>query len=327
MPGDASPRGATVADVELTDTLTRPRASSRPASFVPRMPSQAFAVSRHTKHVPTPDRRLHARGHPHAAAVDRPWRRPDRYRLSGRRRRSDHHRTEPARSDLAGVAGPPRRVDPSRARPRARPPALGFPRDLVVAAVAVVSRCRRRRSAGHRRVAGPVGGSATTGDAGRLPTAGARDGDGSRRRCRTASHPAVPVRRSLARPARRIVGRHAGGVRSGRTAGPLALGWAVAAAVHLAVGSPGGLPSAERIQAGLLGLGVEADVLDIGSRQGVVWAHAREADGRELDVKVYGRDAWDGQLLVSVWRFLWYRDGGPTLSLTWTCSRSSTKPS
>ena len=54
MPGDASPRGAGVADVELADTLTRPRASSRPASFVPRMPSQAFAVSRHAKRVRRP---------------------------------------------------------------------------------------------------------------------------------------------------------------------------------------------------------------------------------------------------------------------------------
>ena len=27
-------------------------------------------------------------------------------------------------------------------------------------------------------------------------------------------------------------------------------------------------------------------------------------DGAELDVKIYGRDAWDGQLLVTLWRFI-----------------------
>jgi uncharacterized membrane protein YbhN (UPF0104 family) len=103
---------------------------------------------------------------------------------------------------------------------------------------------------------------------------------------------------------------------AGHAGGALALGWAVAAGVHLAVGSPGGLPSLHRLRRGLLGLGVDAEVLGIESRGGVVWAHAREHDGRELDVKVHGRDAWDGQLIVSVWRFLWYRDSGPTLSLT-----------
>ena len=102
----------------------------------------------------------------------------------------------------------------------------------------------------------------------------------------------------------------------GRGVGALALGWAVGAAVRLAFGSPGGLPSVHRVERGLVGLGVDAEVLDIESRRGVVWALAREPDGRELDVKVFGRDAWDGQLLVSVWRFLWFRDGGPTLSLT-----------
>ena len=51
-------------------------------------------------------------------------------------------------------------------------------------------------------------------------------------------------------------------------------------------------------------------------RNGVVYVRARDATGTELDVKIYGRDAWDGQLLVSLWRFIWYRDGGPTLAVT-----------
>ena len=33
-----------------------------------------------------------------------------------------------------------------------------------------------------------------------------------------------------------------------------------------------------------------------------------DADGEPLLVKVYGRDAWDSQLLAKGWRALWYRD-------------------
>ena len=38
--------------------------------------------------------------------------------------------------------------------------------------------------------------------------------------------------------------------------------------------------------------------------------HATDASGGELAIKVYGRDAYDNQLLAKVWRTLWYRDGG-----------------
>ena len=36
-------------------------------------------------------------------------------------------------------------------------------------------------------------------------------------------------------------------------------------------------------------------------------ATAEAPDGRSLLVKIYGRDAWDGQLLASAWSSLWYR--------------------
>ena len=39
-------------------------------------------------------------------------------------------------------------------------------------------------------------------------------------------------------------------------------------------------------------------------------------DAEPVEVSVYGRDASDAQLLAKVWRFLWYRDSGPTLLLT-----------
>jgi len=102
----------------------------------------------------------------------------------------------------------------------------------------------------------------------------------------------------------------------GHAAGAAALGWGVAAAVHLVFGSPGGLPSLRRVKVGLDGMGVDAEPLTVDSRHGVAWVHARRSTGADLDVKVYGRDAWDGQLLVSLWRFVWFRDGGPTLALS-----------
>ena len=40
-------------------------------------------------------------------------------------------------------------------------------------------------------------------------------------------------------------------------------------------------------------------------------ARAYDADGAPLLVKVYGRDAYDTQLLEKVWRTLWYQDDGP----------------
>ena len=44
-------------------------------------------------------------------------------------------------------------------------------------------------------------------------------------------------------------------------------------------------------------------------------ATAEAPDGRSLLVKIYGRDAWDGQLLASAWSSLWYRGDTPHLSL------------
>ena len=98
--------------------------------------------------------------------------------------------------------------------------------------------------------------------------------------------------------------------------GAVALGLAAAAAVHVVFGSPGGLPKPSEVEAALAGIGVQAEVLDVMRRDAVVRVRARDRDGLELDVKVLGRDAWDGQLLVSLWRFFWYRDGGPTFALT-----------
>ena len=303
-------------DVELTDALTRPRSSAGLSSFVPRMPSQAFAVPRHAMRVRRPTDvvllvftlALLLWSTLTADEAERGFR--------------------AAFTNLIATA--PNLLDPvwqvlhdlllvwtlfvivlALARRH-----MELVRDLAIAAVAVV-------------VSAALVGRLATGT---WPDLWA----GALRQEAPVDFPPLLLTLgvsllSVAAPHLTRPYRYAGrwfvllGALSfamlelagpGHTAGALALGWAVAAAVHLGVGSPGGLPSLERVRLGLVGLGVDAEMLGIESRAGVVWAHAREPGGRELDVKVFGRDAWDGQLIVSVWRFLWYRDGGPTLSLT-----------
>ena len=95
----------------------------------------------------------------------------------------------------------------------------------------------------------------------------------------------------------------------------LAIGYGAAALTHLAFGSPGGRPSLSQVAAALRELGIEATDLrqsELGAR-GVALVEATSTEGTPLVVKVYGRDAWDGQLLTSTWSYLWYRDEAPTL--------------
>ena len=97
----------------------------------------------------------------------------------------------------------------------------------------------------------------------------------------------------------------------------VALGWTIAALVHLAFGSPGGRPTTAQVKATLGELGVVVDdvrLLVDQPRTGTAMA-ARDAEG-ELEVRVLGRDEADAQLLSKSWRFLAYKDGGPTLHST-----------
>jgi uncharacterized membrane protein YbhN (UPF0104 family)/tRNA A-37 threonylcarbamoyl transferase component Bud32 len=97
----------------------------------------------------------------------------------------------------------------------------------------------------------------------------------------------------------------------------LAVGIGSAAIVHLLFGSPAGRLTLDQVAGALAELDVDA----IGLRQapleprGVAIAFAEVPDGRSLLVKIYGRDAWNGQLLASVWSSLWYRDDGAHLAL------------
>ena len=108
-----------------------------------------------------------------------------------------------------------------------------------------------------------------------------------------------------------------GAASGGGTIVAIAIGLLAAAAVHLGVGSPGGRPTVGRVQVALQELGLAVtQITDIpGHAEGVVHFDALDADG-PLDVKVYGRDAWDAQLLANVWRLAWYRRSQRAVRLT-----------
>jgi hypothetical protein len=97
----------------------------------------------------------------------------------------------------------------------------------------------------------------------------------------------------------------------------LVLGWGVAAALHLAVGSPLGLPSATEVTEWVTDLNLT--VKDITRSPGQVWGveqfTGQDQAGGTIELAVYGRDASDARMLAKLWRFCLYRDSGPTLIL------------
>ena len=99
--------------------------------------------------------------------------------------------------------------------------------------------------------------------------------------------------------------------------GGFGLGLGAAAIVRLLWGSPAGAPSRYRVRSALRDLGVDVgEFTAVPSERGVVRLHCVDAAARPLDVKVYGRDAADAQLIAKAWRFLWFRNGGASLTYT-----------
>ena len=88
----------------------------------------------------------------------------------------------------------------------------------------------------------------------------------------------------------------------------LAVGLLAGTALHLVFGSPGGFPTIGRVRSALEDLGIAVNELHAVSmgREGSVLLAGTDSVG-PLQVKVYGRDAWDGELVASVWRRIWYR--------------------
>jgi len=97
------------------------------------------------------------------------------------------------------------------------------------------------------------------------------------------------------------------------------VGWGAGAITHLAVGSPAGFPGRDEVAEGIASLGVAVAGVERAEHQR--WGVARYVahlveGGDRVDVTVCGRDASDAQLLTKAWRFLWYRDTGPSLTFT-----------
>ena len=99
--------------------------------------------------------------------------------------------------------------------------------------------------------------------------------------------------------------------------GALAVGWGVAALVHLLFGSPGGRPSAAQLEAILADVGIAATSVRLSSQQRAE-ATIFECCDRigPLIVKVIGPDELDAQLLAKIWRFAVYKDAVATFQMT-----------
>jgi uncharacterized membrane protein YbhN (UPF0104 family)/tRNA A-37 threonylcarbamoyl transferase component Bud32 len=91
-----------------------------------------------------------------------------------------------------------------------------------------------------------------------------------------------------------------------------------ATTVRLAFGTSAGYPELDEVEAALAQLGVPATDLERVDRgdSGAFVARGRDPDGLPLIVKVYGRDAYDNQLVEKLWRTAWYRDPGPGLRVS-----------
>jgi len=97
----------------------------------------------------------------------------------------------------------------------------------------------------------------------------------------------------------------------------LLIGLGSAAIMHLILGSPAGRLTLDQIAIALGELGVGATDLRHAPLEpsGVALVLATSTDGHALLLKVYGRDAWDGQFLASIWSSLWRRGERPSLGL------------
>lgn len=90
----------------------------------------------------------------------------------------------------------------------------------------------------------------------------------------------------------------------------LAIGLLSGTTMHLLRGSPGGFPTVTRVKAALGDLGVDVDRLTPTAmrREGVAVLAGTDGYG-PFEVRVYGRDAWEGELVADLWRLTSYRRG------------------
>ena len=93
----------------------------------------------------------------------------------------------------------------------------------------------------------------------------------------------------------------------------VAIGLLAGSLLLLTYGSPSAFPTLSRVNAALHDLGVRvADLRAVTlGREGAALLAGTDESG-PVQIKVYGRDAWDGEFLASAWRSAWYRDRQPT---------------
>lgn len=108
----------------------------------------------------------------------------------------------------------------------------------------------------------------------------------------------------------------------------VAIAVAAAATVRLVSGTSVGRPGLDEVAAGLAQLGISPRELGEAERQvaGVFHVRGIDEEGRPLLVKVYGRDAYDSQLVARLWRRLWYRGASLPIRLG-RLAAVSTRPS
>ena len=116
-----------------------------------------------------------------------------------------------------------------------------------------------------------------------------------------------------------VLGLLAVGTTSGSAvAAGYVLGLMLAAAILFVFGSPEGQPDEAQYRDALDDLGIEVADLELVSTTdwGAALARVTDTGGRRLTAKLYGRDAYDAQVLTKAWSFLWYQQSGPTLAMT-----------
>ena len=92
--------------------------------------------------------------------------------------------------------------------------------------------------------------------------------------------------------------------------GGLLVGLIAAAIVRYAFGTSAGLPSTNRLRAGLADLGVPMDALSYLDEQPIaaLVLSGTTADGRDVFVSGLGRDSWSTRRWSRLWRQAWYQD-------------------
>jgi len=100
------------------------------------------------------------------------------------------------------------------------------------------------------------------------------------------------------------------------TVGSFGIGLLTAGALLAVAGSPRGYPDPAIVAATLTHLGVPNDGLEAAPYQtwGVIRFMGMDENGEPLDIKVYGRDAFDSQLAAKMWHTLWYRETSRAVS-------------